>query len=104
MYAFNVFRLPVGYIVWDSYLTLKILLDWKFKKRQMVVIYFSFLKSFLFYIACFMHLFVQVLRPGSVPPNTRDNLYQGLPPTVKSGLRNRLQYTHNRNEVSNFSG
>ncbi|KAG0576407.1 hypothetical protein KC19_5G077900 [Ceratodon purpureus] len=32
-----------------------------------------------------------VIRPGSVPPNTRDNLYQGLPPKVKAGLRARLQ-------------
>lgn len=31
-----------------------------------------------------------VSRPSSVPPNTRDNLYQGLPPNIKSSLRNKL--------------
>ncbi|KAH7315928.1 hypothetical protein KP509_21G071000 [Ceratopteris richardii] len=31
-----------------------------------------------------------VSRPSSVPPNTRDNLYQGLPPSIKSSLRNKL--------------
>ncbi|XP_024367762.1 protein PSK SIMULATOR 1 [Physcomitrium patens] len=41
-----------------------------------------------------------VLRPGSVPPNTRDNLYQGLPPAVKAGLRTRLQHYRNKNELS----
>ncbi|KAG0570775.1 hypothetical protein KC19_6G187000 [Ceratodon purpureus] len=30
-------------------------------------------------------------RPSSVPSNARDNLYQGLPPTMKSALRVRLQ-------------
>ncbi|KAG5152639.1 hypothetical protein JHK84_029111 [Glycine max] len=32
-----------------------------------------------------------VSRSSSVPPNTRDALYQGLPPNVKSALRSRLQ-------------
>ncbi|KAF1880466.1 hypothetical protein Lal_00011524 [Lupinus albus] len=32
-----------------------------------------------------------VSRSGSVPPNTRDALYHGLPPNVKSTLRSRLQ-------------
>nr|CAD1818126.1 unnamed protein product [Ananas comosus var. bracteatus] len=32
-----------------------------------------------------------VSRSSSVPPNTRDALYQGLPPGVKSNLRSRLQ-------------
>ncbi|XVF37252.1 hypothetical protein REPUB_Repub19eG0130600 [Reevesia pubescens] len=32
-----------------------------------------------------------VSRSSSVPPNTRDSLYQGLPPTIKSALRSRLQ-------------
>ncbi|XP_057850445.2 protein PSK SIMULATOR 1 isoform X2 [Cryptomeria japonica] len=31
-----------------------------------------------------------VSRPSSVPPNTRDSLYQGLPPNIKSALRSRL--------------
>lgn len=33
----------------------------------------------------------QVSRSGSVPPNSRDTLYQGLPDRVKSALRARLQ-------------
>ncbi|KAI0507826.1 hypothetical protein KFK09_013954 [Dendrobium nobile] len=32
-----------------------------------------------------------VSRSGSVPPNTRDSLYQNLPPTIKSALRSKLQ-------------
>ncbi|XP_073013812.1 protein PSK SIMULATOR 1-like [Typha latifolia] len=32
-----------------------------------------------------------VSRSSSVPPNTRDALYQGLPPSIKSALRNKLQ-------------
>ena len=43
----------------------------------------------------FLHLCIQVLRPGSVPPNTRDNLYQGLPLSVKAALKFRLQDTTN---------
>ncbi|KAG5575387.1 hypothetical protein H5410_055521 [Solanum commersonii] len=31
-----------------------------------------------------------VARPGSVPPNTRDALYHGLPPSIKSALRFKL--------------
>ncbi|MCO5566341.1 hypothetical protein L7F22_020018 [Adiantum nelumboides] len=34
-----------------------------------------------------------VSRPSSIPPNTRDNLYQGLPPSVKSSLRSKLNFT-----------
>ncbi|KAL3641363.1 DNAJ domain protein [Castilleja foliolosa] len=33
----------------------------------------------------------QVTRSSSVPPSTRDALYQGLPPGIKSALRTRLQ-------------
>lgn len=47
----------------------------------------------------FMYLCMQVLRPGSVPPNTRDNLYQGLPPSVKAALRFRLQDTTNGSDL-----
>lgn len=36
-------------------------------------------------------IFDQVTRSGSVPPSTRDALYQGLPPTMKCALRSRLQ-------------
>eukprot|EP01018_Ginkgo_biloba_P018768 Gb_38203 [translate_table: standard] len=32
-----------------------------------------------------------VSRPNSVPPSTRDTLYQGLPPSIKSALRSKLQ-------------
>ncbi|KAI3863626.1 hypothetical protein MKX03_031677 [Papaver bracteatum] len=32
-----------------------------------------------------------VSHPNSLPPNTRDTLYQGLPPTVKARLRSHLQ-------------
>ncbi|KAE8716371.1 Peptidyl-prolyl cis-trans isomerase family protein [Hibiscus syriacus] len=32
-----------------------------------------------------------VTRPASLPPNIRDTLYHGLPPTVKKALRSRLQ-------------
>jgi len=32
-----------------------------------------------------------VSRPLSLPPSSRDNLYHGLPKTVKSALRSRLQ-------------
>lgn len=32
-----------------------------------------------------------VSRPSSVPPNTRDTLYRGLPPSIKSALRSKLQ-------------
>ncbi|GMP79210.1 hypothetical protein CsSME_00034851 [Camellia sinensis var. sinensis] len=32
-----------------------------------------------------------VTRSSSVPPNTRDSLYQGLPPRIKSALRSKLQ-------------
>ncbi|CAM0955388.1 unnamed protein product [Alopecurus aequalis] len=32
-----------------------------------------------------------VSRSSSISPNTRDNLYQGLPPSIKSALRSRLQ-------------
>ncbi|KAK6939788.1 protein of unknown function DUF3475 [Dillenia turbinata] len=32
-----------------------------------------------------------ISRSSSVPPNTRDALYQGLPPNVKSALRSKLQ-------------
>jgi len=40
-----------------------------------------------------------VSRSSSVPPNTRDALYQGLPPNVKSALRSRLQSFQVKEEV-----
>lgn len=34
-----------------------------------------------------------------MPPNTRDALYQGLPPTIKSALRSKLQSFQVKEEV-----
>ncbi|KAM1012314.1 hypothetical protein ACFX2C_042576 [Malus domestica] len=39
-------------------------------------------------------------RPTSLPPNTRDTLYQGLPITVKQALRSRLQTLDAKEERS----
>ncbi|GKV32342.1 hypothetical protein SLEP1_g40958 [Rubroshorea leprosula] len=41
-----------------------------------------------------------VSRPSSVPPNTRDSLYQGLPPNVKSALRSKLQSFQLKEELT----
>ncbi|XWS24854.1 hypothetical protein CRYUN_Cryun27aG0020700 [Craigia yunnanensis] len=41
-----------------------------------------------------------VSRSSSVPPNTRDSLYQGLPPTIKSALRSRLQSFQIKEELT----
>ncbi|KAE9589121.1 hypothetical protein Lal_00000333 [Lupinus albus] len=41
-----------------------------------------------------------VSRSGSVPPNTRDALYHGLPPNVKSALRSRLQSFQVKEELT----
>lgn len=38
-------------------------------------------------------------RSSSVPPNTRDALYQGLPPYIKAALRPKLQSFHVKEEV-----
>ncbi|CAI0435675.1 unnamed protein product [Linum tenue] len=42
----------------------------------------------------------QASRPTSLPPNTRDSLYQGLPPTVKISLRSRIQMFEEKEELS----
>jgi hypothetical protein len=42
---------------------------------------------------------MQVSRPLSLPPSARDNLYHGLPVTVKSALRSRLQSVNAQEEV-----
>ncbi|KAH9692188.1 protein PSK SIMULATOR 1 [Citrus sinensis] len=42
----------------------------------------------------------QVSRSSSVPPNTRDALYQGLPPTIKSALRSKLQLFQVKEELT----
>ncbi|CAI9116947.1 OLC1v1018244C1 [Oldenlandia corymbosa var. corymbosa] len=39
-------------------------------------------------------------RPTSLPPNMRDTLYNGLPPTIKSALRFRLQTVDIKDELS----
>ncbi|KDP34593.1 hypothetical protein JCGZ_11970 [Jatropha curcas] len=41
-----------------------------------------------------------VSRSSSVPPNTRDALYQGLPPSIKSALRSKLQSFHVKEELT----
>ncbi|KAF3789172.1 hypothetical protein EJ110_NYTH09790 [Nymphaea thermarum] len=41
-----------------------------------------------------------VSRPSSIPPNTRDNLYQGLPPNIKSALRAKVQSFHVSEELT----
>ncbi|CAL0320518.1 unnamed protein product [Lupinus luteus] len=41
-----------------------------------------------------------VSRSGYVPPNTRDALYHGLPPNVKSALRSRLQSFQVKEELT----
>lgn len=41
-----------------------------------------------------------VSRPSSVPPSTRDALYQGLPPNVKSALRSKLQSFEFKEELT----
>jgi hypothetical protein len=42
---------------------------------------------------------MQISRPLSLPPSARDNLYHGLPITVKSALRSRLQTYNTEEEV-----
>ncbi|CAN0906271.1 Protein PSK SIMULATOR 2 [Linum grandiflorum] len=39
-------------------------------------------------------------RPTSLPPNTRDSLYRGLPPSVKTSLRSRLQMFEDNEELT----
>lgn len=41
-----------------------------------------------------------VSRSSSVPPNTRDALYQGLPPSIKSALRSKVQSFHVQEEFT----
>lgn len=41
-----------------------------------------------------------VTRSSSIPPNTRDTLYQGLPPPIKAALRSRLQSYEFREELT----
>ncbi|KAK9049936.1 hypothetical protein SSX86_031096 [Deinandra increscens subsp. villosa] len=41
-----------------------------------------------------------VTRSSSVPPSTRDSLYQGLPPNIKSAMRSRLHSYHPKEEFT----
>ncbi|XP_078433911.1 ikzf5 (DUF668) [Wolffia australiana] len=41
-----------------------------------------------------------VSRSSSIPPNTRDTLYQGLPPSIKSAIRSRLQSFRMKEELT----
>ncbi|XP_042459102.1 protein PSK SIMULATOR 1-like [Zingiber officinale] len=41
-----------------------------------------------------------VSRSSSVPQNTRDSLYQGLPPNIKSTFRSKLQLSQTKEELS----
>ncbi|XP_076891198.1 protein PSK SIMULATOR 1-like [Bidens hawaiensis] len=41
-----------------------------------------------------------VTRSSSVPPSTRDSLYQGLPPNIKSAMRSRLHSFHPKEELT----
>ncbi|KAL5214912.1 hypothetical protein ABZP36_004064 [Zizania latifolia] len=45
----------------------------------------------LHYANIIIQIYGIVSRSGYIPPNTRDALYQGLPPRVRSALRNRLR-------------
>ncbi|KAJ0760825.1 hypothetical protein HanOQP8_Chr04g0142451 [Helianthus annuus] len=41
-----------------------------------------------------------VTRSGSVPPSTRDSLYQGLPPNIKSAMRSKIHSFHPKEELT----
>ncbi|KAI3820059.1 hypothetical protein L1987_13915 [Smallanthus sonchifolius] len=41
-----------------------------------------------------------VTRSSSVPPSTRDSLYQGLPPNIKSAMRSKLHSFHPKEELT----
>ncbi|XP_042421189.1 protein PSK SIMULATOR 1-like [Zingiber officinale] len=41
-----------------------------------------------------------VSRSGSVPQNSRDSLYQGLPPNIKSAFRTRLRLSQTKEELT----
>ncbi|XP_050208251.1 protein PSK SIMULATOR 1 [Mercurialis annua] len=54
----------------------------------------------LHYANVVMQIDTLVARSGSMPPNTRDSLYQNLPPSIKSALRSKLQSFHVKEEVT----
>ncbi|XP_021301044.1 uncharacterized protein LOC110429358 isoform X2 [Herrania umbratica] len=54
----------------------------------------------LHYANIVMQIDTLVARSSSVPANTRDALYQNLPPSVKSALRSKLQSFHIKAELT----
>ena len=50
-----------------------------------------------------LNIFLQASRPTSLPPNMRDTLYNGLPASVKAGLRSRIQALDSKEVVSSPS-
>lgn len=48
--------------------------------------------------------YFQVSRSSSVPPNMRDTLYQGLPPSIKNALRSKLHSFKVEEEVKLYYG
>ncbi|GLU20673.1 hypothetical protein SLE2022_368610 [Rubroshorea leprosula] len=54
----------------------------------------------LHYANIVMQIDTLVVRSGSMPPNTRDALYQNLPPSIKASLRSKLQSFHVKEELT----
>ncbi|GMI68577.1 PSK SIMULATOR 3 [Hibiscus trionum] len=54
----------------------------------------------LHYANIIMQIDTLVARSSSIPANTRDSLYQNLPPSIKSALRPKLQSSHVKEELS----
>ncbi|XP_044470129.1 protein PSK SIMULATOR 1-like [Mangifera indica] len=54
----------------------------------------------LHYANLVMQIDTLVARSSSMPPNTRDALYQSLPPTIKSGLRFKVQSLSFKDELT----
>ncbi|KAK8607077.1 hypothetical protein V6N13_052824 [Hibiscus sabdariffa] len=54
----------------------------------------------LHYANMIMQIDTLVARSSSIPANTRDTLYQNLPPSIKSSLRPKLQSFHVKEELT----
>ncbi|XP_038997910.1 protein PSK SIMULATOR 3-like [Hibiscus syriacus] len=54
----------------------------------------------LHYANIIMQIDTLVARSSSIPANTRDTLYQNLPPSIKSALRPKLQSFHVKEELT----
>ncbi|XP_065874102.1 protein PSK SIMULATOR 1 [Euphorbia lathyris] len=54
----------------------------------------------LHYANVVMQIDTLVARSSSMPPSTRDSLYQNLPPSIKSALRSKLQSFHVKEELT----